>query len=101
MENDTPKASLRADNVVRRTLAVRLLEPEYAGYLTPSEFRHVRGSLKRDKKLRTKWGFKKGNRRLSEKKIRLVAMYGVEGQDMDLSDAEGLFPDSEEIAEES
>ncbi len=57
----------------------KLLEPGWAGELSPEELEHIKKKLKPDKRLRAKWGFGKGKRRLSESKIRLVAQFGVEG----------------------
>jgi len=56
----------------------KLLQPGYAGYLTDEELTFITKALKRDGRLRSKWGFSKGNRRLSKAKIRDVALEGVE-----------------------
>ena len=55
----------------------RLLEPGYAGEVTPDEFRHVKSELQRSSSLRRKWGFRPSAKRLSEKHIRAVARDGL------------------------
>ncbi len=56
----------------------KFLIPGYAGHLNSSDLEYIKKALQNDPRLRTRWGFTKGNRRLSKKKIRLVAEYGAE-----------------------
>ncbi len=56
----------------------KLLQPGWGGDLSKEELAYIKDKLMRDKRLRAKWGFKKGTGRLSEAKIRLVALYGVD-----------------------
>ena len=55
----------------------RLLEPGYAGELTPGEFRYLKSELRRSLSLRRKWGFRPSAKRLNEKRIRAVARDGL------------------------
>ena len=57
----------------------KLLEPGWAGEVSREELAHIKQKLFRDRRLRARWGFKRGTGRLSEEKIKLVALYGVEG----------------------
>lgn len=56
----------------------KLLIPGWAGELNEEELKYIKGKLFADRHLRAKWGFKRGTGRLSEEKIKLVALYGVE-----------------------
>ncbi len=56
----------------------KLLIPGYAGGLRSSEVEDIKKALQNDPRLRSTWGFTRGNRRLSNEKIRLVAEYGAE-----------------------
>jgi cytochrome c553 len=53
-----------------------LLEPGFAGLLSPNEFQYIKSTLKESASLKRKWGFRPSARRLSEKHIREVAMHG-------------------------
>ena len=55
-----------------------LLIPGWAGELKSVELAFVKQALFNDRRLRAKWGFKRGTGRLSEEKIKQVALYGVE-----------------------
>ena len=55
----------------------RLLQPGWAGELSDDEYRHIRTTLAKDRKLRARWGFPRGRARLSEELIRCRAMHGV------------------------
>ncbi len=57
----------------------KLLEPGWAGDLNSEELAFIKDKLKRDRRLRAKWGMGRGKGRLSEEKIKIVALYGVEG----------------------
>jgi len=64
----------------------KLLIPMWGGELTPTEVKYIKGELKKSRGLKTAWGFKKDTRRLSERKIRQVAMDGVKGLQETLSE---------------
>ncbi len=57
----------------------RLIEPGFGGELDNIEYEYVRDKLKRSNRLRTRWKFTKGSRRLSKAKIIHTALYGIEG----------------------
>lgn len=54
-----------------------LLEPGWAGELDGVEFEHVKSELIKSRALKRRWGFRPSAKRLSESRIRAVAMYGV------------------------
>jgi hypothetical protein len=54
-----------------------LLEPGWAGDLDNVEFAYVKSELTKSRSLKQRWGFRPSVRRLSEGRIRAVAMYGV------------------------
>jgi len=54
----------------------RLLEPGWAGDLSPEEFKYVKSELKKSPSLKRKWGFRPSAKRLSEGRIRAVARNG-------------------------
>ncbi len=56
----------------------KLLIPGWAGELDSVELAYIKKRLFADRRLRAKWGFKRGTGRLSEEKIKMVAMHGVE-----------------------
>ena len=55
----------------------KLLEPEWAGELSPDEFAYLRSQLKQSSSLRRRWGFRPSAKRLSESRIRAVARNGL------------------------
>ena len=55
----------------------KLLIPGWAGELNAEELAYIKGRLFSDRRLRAYWGFKRGMGRLSEEKIRIVAMDSV------------------------
>ncbi len=57
----------------------KLLIPGWAGELDSTELAYIKSKLKADRRLRARWGFKRGRSRLSEEKIRRVALEGVDG----------------------
>jgi len=57
----------------------KLLIPGWAGDLAPAELAFIKQALKKDRRLRAKWGLGRGTGRLNDEKIRAVAMYGTEG----------------------
>ena len=54
----------------------RLLEPGYAGELSPDEYRYIKSELQQSASLRRKWGFRPSAKKLSEKHVRAVARRG-------------------------
>ncbi|NQT74668.1 MAG: hypothetical protein HQ553_18170 [Chloroflexi bacterium] len=56
----------------------RLIIPGWAGELDRDELAYIKKRLLADRRLRAKWGFKRGTGRLSEEKIKMVAIYGVD-----------------------
>jgi hypothetical protein len=54
-----------------------LLEPGWAGELNRAEFAYIKSQLLQSASLRRRWGFRPSARRLSEARIRDVAMYGI------------------------
>jgi hypothetical protein len=58
----------------------KLLEPGWAGDLDNVEFQYVKSELMKSRRLKRQWGFRPSARRLSESRIRTVAMYGVTRQ---------------------
>jgi len=56
----------------------KLLEVGWAGELDKVELEYIMENLKKDKRLRSRWGFTKGSRRLSKAKIIRRALNGLE-----------------------
>lgn len=54
-----------------------LLEPGWAGELSPEELSRIKSKLKKSPSLKRRWGFRPSAKRLSDSRIRAVAMYGV------------------------
>jgi len=54
-----------------------LLEPGWAGELDDVELEYIKSELRKSPSLRRKWGFRPSAKRLSEGRIRDVAMNGV------------------------
>jgi hypothetical protein len=54
----------------------RILEPGWAGELSPKEFKYVKSQLRQSPSLKRKWGFRPSAKRLSEGRIRAVARNG-------------------------
>lgn len=54
-----------------------LLEPAWAGELDNVELEYIRSKLRQSPSLRRRWGFRPTAKRLSEDRIRAVAMNGV------------------------
>ena len=54
----------------------RLLEPGQAGDLTPDELAFIKVQLKSSKSLRRRWGIQGEGKRISDKRIRDIAMWG-------------------------
>ena len=55
----------------------KLLEPGWAGELSPDEFAYVKSQLKQSPSLRRRWGFRPSAKRLPENRIRSVAIDGI------------------------
>ena len=54
-----------------------LLEPGWAGEITPYECAYIKSELKKSARLRRRWGFRPSAKRFSENWIRDVARNGV------------------------
>lgn len=54
-----------------------LLQPGWAGDLDHVELEYIKSELRRSPSLRRRWGFRPSAKRLSEQRIRAVAMDGV------------------------
>lgn len=54
-----------------------LLEPGWAGELSPVELEYIKSCLKQSTSLRRRWGFRPSAKRLSDSRIRTVAMDGI------------------------
>jgi hypothetical protein len=59
----------------------KLLEPGWAGELSPDEFAHIRSQLQQSPSLKRRWGFRPSAKRLSESRIRAVARKGLQAID--------------------
>ena len=55
----------------------KLIEPGWAGELSPDEFAYVKCQLRQSPSLKRRWGFRPSARRLSESRIRAVARNGL------------------------
>jgi len=55
----------------------KLLEPGWAGDLDDVELEYIKSRLRESPSLRRRWGFRPSAKRLSEQRIRAVAMDGV------------------------
>lgn len=58
--------------------ARNLLEPEWAGELDTAELAYIKSQLRQSPSLRRRWGFRPSAKRLSDAKIRAVAMNGIQ-----------------------
>lgn len=54
----------------------KLIEPGWAGELSPDEFTYIKLQLKQSPSLKRRWGFRPSAKRLSESRIRTVARKG-------------------------
>lgn len=55
----------------------KLLEPGWAGELSPDEFKYVKSQLRQSPSLRRQWRFRPSAKRFSESRIRDIARNGV------------------------
>jgi hypothetical protein len=55
----------------------KLLQPGWGGELDAVELAYIKSQLKRSPSLKRRWGFRPSAKRLSERRIRAVAMDGV------------------------
>ena len=55
----------------------KLIEPGWAGELSPDEFAYVKCQLRQSPSLKRRWGFRPSARRLSESRTRAVARNGL------------------------
>ena len=51
----------------------KLIEPGWAGELSPDEFAYIKSQLRQSSSLKRRWGFRPSAKRLSEGRIRAVA----------------------------
>ena len=54
-----------------------LLEPGWAGELSPNEFAYVKCQLRQSPSLKRRWGFRPSAKRFSESRIRAVARNSI------------------------
>ena len=59
----------------------KLLEPRWAGELSPDELAYMKSQLRQSSSLRRRWGFRPSAKRLSESRIRAVARKGLQAID--------------------
>ena len=67
------------DKPLLKFYKAKLLEPGWAGELNNEEYNYIRENLKANPHLKTRWGFVVGRRKLSEERIRDVALNGTPG----------------------
>ena len=65
------------DKSLLKFYKAKLLEPGWAGELNNEEYDYIKENLKANPQLKTRWGFVVGRRKLSEERIREVAMNGA------------------------
>ena len=56
---------------------VKVVEPGWAGELSPSEFAYIKSQLRQSPSLKRRWGFRPSARRFNENHIRTVARDGL------------------------
>jgi len=59
----------------------QLLEPGWAGKLSPDEFAYIKSQLRQSPSLRRRWSFRPSAKRLNEIRIRDVAREGLRAND--------------------
>lgn len=59
----------------------KLLDPGWAGELSPDELAHIKSQLKQSASLKRRWGFRPSARRFLEANIRAVARNGLSPND--------------------
>ncbi len=55
----------------------RLLQPGWAGELDAVELAYIKSQLRQSPSLKRRWGFRPSAKRLSESRIRAVAIHGL------------------------
>lgn len=55
----------------------KLIEPGWAGELSPDEFAYIKSQLRQSPSLKRRWGFRPSAKRFSENRIRAVARDGL------------------------
>jgi hypothetical protein len=55
----------------------KLIQPGWAGELSPDEFAYVKCQLRQSPSLKRRWGFRPSAKRFSESRIRAVARNGI------------------------
>jgi len=66
-----------SDNKLPEFCRVKVVEPGWAGELSPDEFAYIKSQLKQSPSLKRRWGFRPSARRFSESRIRAVARDGL------------------------
>ena len=66
-----------SDPVLLERYKEGLLMPGWAGVLQPHEFHYIKSELCKSPSLKRRWGFRPTAKRLSESRIRQVAMHGL------------------------
>jgi len=56
----------------------KLLEPGWAGELSPEEFAYIKSQLRQSPSLKRRWRFRPSAKRLSESRIRSIAKNGLQ-----------------------
>ena len=56
---------------------MKLLQPGWAGELSPDEFAYIKSQLRQSPSLKRRWGFRPSARRFNENHIRAVARDGL------------------------
>lgn len=69
------------DPELHDSYATDLLDPGWAGELDRAEFAYIKAQLRQSQSLKRRWGFRPSAKRLSEARIRIIAMHGVSGDE--------------------
>ena len=73
----TPEEEYRSDIKLLDFDRRKLIEPGWAGELSPDEFAYVKCQLRQSPSLKRRWGFRPSAKRFSESHIRAVARNGL------------------------
>jgi len=66
-----------SDPELLRFYMKKLLEPGWAGELSPEELAYIKRQLKQSPSLKRRWGFRPSAKRFPENKIRVIARDGI------------------------
>jgi hypothetical protein len=69
--------SYENDGILLAFYERKLLNPGWAGELSPDEFAYIKRQLRQSPLLKRRWGFRPSAKRLSENHIRSVARNGL------------------------